>query len=158
MGISGSGKTTVGTLLAQRLTVSFVDADSLHSQENIAKMTRSEPLVDEDRWPWLKRVADQLEVGRKNQGMVIACSALRKIYRDAIRRDNDDVFFVHLAPHEGLIATRLHEREGHFMPPDLLSSQLAILEGLSAEEWGTTVDSEPPVAEIVDYIVNRLRS
>lgn len=157
MGVTGSGKTSVGAVLAQRLAVPFVDADSLHSQDNIAKMTRGEPLVDDDRWPWLKRVADQLEVGRENHGMVIACSALRKTYRDAIRRDTDDVFFVHLAPHERLLATRLNSREGHFMPPGLLSSQLATLEELSAEELGTTVDSEAPAAKIVDYIVNLLQ-
>lgn len=157
MGVTGSGKTTVGTLLAQRLAVAFVDADSLHSRENIAKMTRGEPLLDEDRWPWLKKVADHLEVGRKNQGMVIACSALRKTYRDAIRRDTDGVFFVHLALNEVLLARRLDARTGHFMPPGLLSSQLATVEGLSAEEFGVTLDGEVPAAEIVDLIIGQLQ-
>ncbi|KRF33815.1 hypothetical protein ASG83_02150 [Yonghaparkia sp. Soil809] len=156
MGVTGSGKSTVGGLLAARLGVPFVDADDLHSHESIAKMTRGEPLVDADRWPWLERVADEVASARERDGLVVACSALRASYRKAIRRGENDILFVHLAPSDELLALRLHARTGHFMPPSLLASQLAVVEELSVDEEGVTVDSAASAAEIADLVMDRL--
>ncbi|WP_200932272.1 gluconokinase [Yonghaparkia sp. Root332] len=156
MGVAGSGKSTVGALLAERLGAPFVDADALHSDESIAKMTRGEPLVDADRWPWLARVADVVATGREGRGVVIACSALRTAYRDAIRRGTDDVVFVHLAADESVLAARLQTRTGHFMPPALLASQLDALEGLSPCENGVTITASAHPTTIADLLVDQL--
>ena len=157
MGAAGSGKSTIGALLAARLSLPFVDADSLHSADSIAKMARGEPLDDEDRWPWLDRVADQLAVGRAAGGVVVACSALKAAYRDAIRRDGDEVLFAHLAPSADVLAERLAARTGHFMPPSLLHSQLAALEELGPGEWGIRIDAAVPPEQIAATIEHELR-
>lgn len=140
MGASGCGKSSVGTALAARLGVPFQDADDLHPASNIAKMSAGIPLTDDDRAPWLRLVGDELH-RQDNTGLVIACSALRQVYRDLIRERAPEVFFVHLAVKKEVLATRLFMRSDHFMPLDLLESQLATLEPLAPEEPGLTIDA-----------------
>lgn len=141
MGVSGCGKTTVGELLAKELQVDFIDADDLHSAESKAKMHSGTPITDADRWPWLKRVGDvmkaETEVGRS---LVVACSALKRVYRDRLRDAAGTVFFVHLDGPRELLERRLGNRQGHFMPATLLDSQLATLEPLQPDEQGIVLD------------------
>ena len=148
MGVSGCGKSTIGRLLAEQLNSDFVDADDLHSGEAIAKMASGTPLTDEERFPWLDRVGRRLAAGEhEGRSVIIACSALRRIYRDRLRRAaGSPVLFVHLAGDQELLAARLRERPGHFMPSSLLDSQLNTLEELEPDEVGITVPihSEPP--------------
>lgn len=147
MGVSGSGKSTVGMALAQRLRVPFVDADALHPAANIAKMAAGEPLDDDDRRPWLDVVGQWL-AGHRDGG-VASCSALKREYRDRLRAHCPTVEFLHLAGSPDLIHARLATRTGHFMPAALLSSQFGTLEPLGADESGATVD----VGQDVDAIV-----
>lgn len=138
MGVSGSGKSTVGGLLAERLGVPYAEADDFHPPANIAKMSAGHPLDDEDRAPWLDAIAAWI-TGRGDRGGVVSCSALRRRYRDRLRKDCPGLFFLHLDGSEELIATRLAARTGHFMPAGLLRSQLEALEPLEADEAGTVV-------------------
>ena len=137
MGVAGSGKSTVGSLLAAELGARFLDADSLHPEANVAKMAAGRPLDDTDRAPWLAAVAAAFVGG---ESLVVACSALKRGYRDRIRAGAGDVVFVHLAGAPELLAERIGARPGHFMPPALLASQLATLEPLGADEPGFTLD------------------
>ncbi|WP_231479926.1 MULTISPECIES: gluconokinase [unclassified Microbacterium] len=142
MGVSGVGKTTVGRELARRMGVAFIDADDLHGPENIAKMAAGAPLDDDDRWPWLDRVGAALAA---DPAVVVACSALKRSYRDRLRASAPTVFFVHLdAPRERVVAQTTARRD-HFMPPALLASQLQTLEPLGPDEQGiaVTVDAAP---------------
>lgn len=141
MGVSGSGKTTVGELLATRLGVPFADADDLHSRANIALMAAGHPLTDEDRWPWLAKVGAALSAA-ESTGLVMACSALKRSYRDAILSAEPRARFVSLDGSRDLLVARLSNRHGHFMPPELLDSQLAALEPLATDEPGITVRLE----------------
>lgn len=155
MGVSGSGKSTVGRLLAQRLGAGFVDADELHSPESKAKMAAGIPLTDNDRWPWLRRVGAVLasETGA-GRSAVVACSALRVAYRDLLREvAGGPVRFVHLHGSRSLLEQRMAVREGHFMPPALLDSQLATLEPLGPEELGVVVDLALPLERAVEVAV-----
>jgi carbohydrate kinase (thermoresistant glucokinase family) len=151
MGVSGSGKSTVGTALARRLAVPFMDADTLHPPANIAKMTAGEPLDDDDRQPWLERVGEWMAGHR--DGAVASCSALKREYRDQLRAHCPEVEFLHLAGSPELIGGRLAARSGHFMPAALLRSQFDALEPLGADEAGTTVDAGQGVDAIVDAFV-----
>ena len=154
MGVSGSGKSTVGAALAARLDVPFEDGDDLHPPENVAKMARGEPLDDADRRPWLDRVGRWLVEHRG--GGVIACSALRRSYRDQLRAHCPDVDFLHLDGDPELLARRQAGRAGHFMPPSLLSTQLLTLQPLDADEPGVVVDIDQPVDAIVaEYVAAR---
>ncbi len=151
MGVSGSGKSTVGAALAQRLRVPFVDADTLHPAANIAKMAAGEPLDDADRYPWLERVGDWLAAHR--DGAVVSCSALKRAYRDRLRAHCPGVEFLHLSGSAELIGGRLAARTDHFMPAALLRSQLDTLEPLGPDERGMTVNIGPAVDVIVDTVV-----
>lgn len=151
MGVSGSGKSTVGAALARRLRVPFVDADTLHPPANIAKMAAGEPLDDDDRRPWLEKVGEWLAAHR--EGAVVSCSALKRAYRDQLRAQCPGVQFVHLSGSAELIGARLAARTDHFMPPALLRSQLDTLEPLGSGEAGITVDVGPDVDAIVDTVM-----
>ena len=157
MGVSGSGKSTIGALLAHSLGIPFIDSDGLHPQANIVKMAGGVPLTDDDRWPWLALVGQALtEAGAEGTGLVIACSALKRAYREAIVEAAPDVQFVHLAGTLDVLANRLEGRSEHFMPPALLRSQLAILEELQKDEPGFAVDIDQPVANVVRDSAARL--
>ncbi|MET1042495.1 MAG: gluconokinase [Microbacteriaceae bacterium] len=150
MGVSGAGKSTIGALLARELDVPFLDADSLHPIENVEKMASGTPLTDDDRWPWLAKVGHELALaGEAGTGLVMACSALKRGYRDAILVEAPETAFVHLHGSREVLASRTEGRSGHFMPTSLLDSQLATLEELQPDEPGIVVDITPPVAEII---------
>lgn len=157
MGVSGSGKSTVGSALADELEVPFVDADDLHPAASVAKMAAGHPLTDDDRWPWLARVASTLSEA-EGSGMVIACSALKRVYREAILAAEPATRFVFLSGSRELLAERMSHRPGHFMPASLLDSQLATLEPLAADEPGVTVslDSGAAPAELAQFAVAAL--
>ncbi|WP_134765231.1 gluconokinase [Nocardioides sp. 1609] len=150
MGVSGSGKSTVGAALAQRLRVPFADADDLHPPANIAKMSSGESLDDADRFPWLEIIGGWLAEHGTAQGGVMSCSALKRSYRDQLRRHAPQVRFVHLEGSHDVIAARQASRPGHFMPASLLSSQFATLEPLQPDEDGVVVDVGQSVDEIVE--------
>jgi gluconokinase len=153
MGVSGSGKSTVGAAIAQRLRVPFADADDFHPPANIAKMTAGHPLDDDDRYPWLEAIGEWLAA--HPDGGVMSCSALKRQYRDQLRRHCPHVEFVHLAGSPEVIARRQASRPGHFMPASLLASQFEILEPLDADEAGITIDVDQSIDAIVeDYVVS----
>lgn len=150
MGVSGSGKTTIGTGIADALGLAFVDGDSLHSPASVARMAAGQALRDADRWPWLDRIGARLADAAAAPGLVIACSALKRIYRDRIRTAAPGVRFVFLDGPAGLIASRMTGRPGHFMPPGLLASQLETLEPPGADETDALrFDIAVPAPEIV---------
>jgi gluconokinase len=155
MGVSGSGKSTIGELLASRLGVPFQYADDLHPQANVDKMAAGHPLNDDDRWPWLAKVGEAL-AGAKDTGLVIACSALKRAYRDAILAEEPTVRFVDLDGSRATLDARLSDRHGHFMPASLLESQLATLEPLGQDEPGIRVTIDQSPEEIVDEARSRL--
>ena len=153
-GVSGSGKTTIGRALAERLRWPFHDADDLHSAESLVRMQRGLPLNDALRAPWLQRVRAQIELAAQEQRpVVIACSALKADYRAALARDLAGVRFVFLSVPRPVLQARLAARAGHFFNPDLLDDQLAVLE---PPPDALTVDATRPVPEIVETIVSRL--
>jgi gluconokinase len=147
MGVSGSGKSTVGAALAQRLRVPFADADDFHPAANIAKMTAGQPLDDDDRYPWLEAVGEWL--AEHPHGGVMSCSALKRKYRDQLRRHCPAIEFVHLSGSPGVIADRQASRPGHFMPAALMASQFATLEPLQPDERGVRIN----VAQDIDSII-----
>jgi len=156
MGVSAAGKSTVGTALALTLGVPFVDADDLHSDANRAKMAAGIPLTDDDRWPWLDAVGARLR-DERDSGLVVACSALRRAYRDRIREAAPGVVFVHLTGTPELLAARAGARTDHFMPPALLVSQLATLEPLEDDEAGLVADVAAPAGALVAAVAEGLR-
>ena len=157
MGVSGAGKSTVAEALARRLGWRCEDGDRFHPASNVAKMSAGQPLTDEDRWPWLKAIADEIDrLCGKHQRAVVACSALRRAYREVLVHGRDDVRIVFLDGTRDLIAGRLAARKGHFMPPGLLASQFATLQRPDTDERPITVSIDAPVEAIVDDIVNQL--
>jgi gluconokinase len=157
MGVSGSGKSTIGEQLAERLGWSYEDGDKFHPASNVAKMSAGHPLTDEDRWPWLQAIADEIDrICALGQHAVIACSALKRAYRDVLVHGRSDVRMVFLKGTQQLIANRLARRKGHFMPPGLLASQFKTLEPPGIDENPVTVSIEPSVGAIVDDIARQL--
>src|SRR6185503_420658 len=148
MGVSGSGKTTVGEALARRLGVPFRDADEFHPKSNVEKMSAGIPLTDADRWPWLDAIASAIRETPRGAGIVVSCSALKRVYRDRIFPSAvRPIAFVHLDGPKAALAERLKGRKGHFFPPSLLDSQLATLEPLTADEPAMRVSIELPVSK-----------
>jgi len=158
MGVSGSGKTTVGERLAGSLSAEFIDADWLHSRDNLETMAAGHPLSDEQRVPWLHAVGENLREAREGgRDLVVACSALKRSYRDILRSYVADVWFVFLDAPPALLTERLTTRVHDFMPASLLESQLASLEPLGADEHGTRVDVTAPLEEIVSSVLSQFR-
>jgi carbohydrate kinase (thermoresistant glucokinase family) len=142
MGVSGCGKSTVGGLLAQRLRAEFLEGDSLHPARNVERMAAGVALTDDDRRDWLLAVANHLRSAMTaNQPLVVSCSALRRSYRDLLRRAAPDVAFVHVHGDPALLAQRMNARVGHYMPASLLASQLKALEAPEADEHAITFDT-----------------
>ncbi len=152
MGVSGSGKTTVGAALADALGLPFVDGDALHPAANVEKMAAGIPLDDADRAPWLDAVGRALAAGP----VVVACSALKRVYRDRLRAAAPALQLVFLDGIHELLASRMAARPGHFMPTTLLDSQLATLEQPGSDEHALTAEIAEPVAEIVTSLAERM--
>lgn len=155
MGVSGSGKSTVAGILATQLGWDLQEGDELHSAANVAKMSAGTPLTDEDRWPWLNRVADWI-AAHTDDGIpgIITCSALKRTYRDRLRGDH--VCFVHLTGPRETIGRRIEARPHHFMPPTLLDSQIATLEPPCPDERALTIDLARQPSEEAAEIIERL--
>jgi gluconokinase len=155
-GVSGAGKTTIGKLLAEALSWQFYEADDFHPRANIEKMRSGRPLTDEDRWPWLERLRDQItrSLAAKDNA-VLACSALKHAYRERLRV-SDDVKFVFLRGDYALIENQLRRRRGHFMNPALLRSQFADLEEPGSDEDALTIELGRTPQELVDEIKAKL--
>jgi len=157
MGVSGSGKSTIAAMLAHRLHWIYEDGDWFHPQSNVEKMHHGEPLTDADRWPWLNAIAAWIDhVRSAGDHGVVACSALRRVYRDILVGRRRDVRLVFLKGDRDLIARRVAARADHFMPASLLDSQFATLEEPTADERPITVSIAPHPREIVDAIVSEL--
>jgi gluconokinase len=148
MGVTGSGKSTVGTVLAERMGVPFADADDFHSAANVAKMRAGVPLDDADRLPWLRAIGEWLAAHHES-GAVVTCSALKRTYRDTLREAAPDVVFLHLTGDMEVVRQRVAHRPGHFMPESLVQSQFDALEDLQEGEQGVVIDLDLPVDEIV---------
>ncbi len=157
MGVSGCGKSTIASMLAHRLNWIYEDGDWFHPQSNVRKMHAGEPLTDKDRWPWLHGIAAWIDASRRvgNHGTV-ACSALKRAYRDILVGERRDVRIVYLKGERDLIARRMAARDGHFMPSSLLDSQFAALEEPQPDEHPIVVPIIPHPREIVEEIVKRL--
>lgn len=157
MGVSGVGKTSVAAELVARTGAAFVEGDTLHSDANRAKMAAGHPLDDEDRWPWLRRVADWIgEQEAAGRDAVVTCSALKRAYRDLLRDGHPSVRFVHLVATSEVLADRLAHRQGHYMPPSLLDSQLGTLEPLGDDEPGVVAPTTGSPAEVADQALRAL--
>lgn len=156
MGVASTGKSTVAAMLAGRLGWAFEEGDDLHPEANVAKMAAGHALTDEDRWPWLDLIAEwideRIEAGEPG---IVTCSALRRSYRDVLRRD--EVTFVHFTGDRELILDRMLRREGHFMPTALLDSQFATLEPLQADEQAIEIDVALSPQEQAAEIASKLR-
>jgi carbohydrate kinase (thermoresistant glucokinase family) len=149
MGVSGCGKSSVGKALAQKIGAKFIDGDDLHPESNKKKMSSGVPLDDADRWPWLQLVGETLEI---NQNIVIACSALKTIYREKILSYAPETRFIHLNGSKEMLLSRLKNRSDHFMPADLLESQLQTLEQLAPSEPGKSFEIGQPIGQVVNEI------
>ncbi|HET7012270.1 MAG TPA: gluconokinase [Streptosporangiaceae bacterium] len=154
MGVTGCGKTTVGTLLGQRLGVPYLEADDFHSAASVAKMKAGIPLGDEDRRPWLAAIGQRL-AAEGDRRPVVSCSALKRQYRDLLRSAEPRIWFLHLAIDEATTARRVAARPDHFMPASLVASQFADLEPLDGEP-GYTVDATAPPPDITAAAMRRL--
>lgn len=159
MGVSGTGKSSVGTALANALQAKFIDGDDLHPRQNITKMASGQALNDDDRLPWLGRLSDVIfSLEQKNESGVLVCSALKKSYRDRLREGNQNVHFIWLNGDYDCVLDRIKRRKGHFMPEALLKSQFAALEAPGAEERDVIpVDISPALSTIVTRCVSLLQ-
>ena len=156
MGVSGSGKSTVARAVQERLGWEFAEGDDFHPPANVAKMAQGTPLTDTDRWGWLESLSVwTAERDAKGEPTIITCSALRRSYRDVLRRGGEGTFFVHATGDKHMILERMNARD-HFMPPSLLESQLDTLEPLRADEHGMDVDPALPVDRLAAMVLARL--
>lgn len=155
MGVSGAGKSTVGTLIADELGLSFRDADEFHPPANVAKMSAGQPLTDEDRWPWLAAIGAHLAAHR-GRGCVVTCSALKRAYRDRLREAAPDLRFVFLHGDVALVAARQAARQGHFMPASLVASQFATLEPPGDDEAAISLDVDAPPEQLAARAIGAL--
>ncbi|PWC14689.1 gluconokinase [Brenneria corticis] len=160
MGVSGSGKSSAGAALARAIQAKFIDGDDLHPRANIQKMAGGTPLNDEDRAPWLERLNDAAySLFHKNETGIIVCSALKKRYRDRLRRDNEGMIFLYLKGSFDIILARHRARAGHFMPTELLKSQFDALEEPGGDEPDVlTIDIDGSMEEVVNRCVEALRT
>jgi carbohydrate kinase (thermoresistant glucokinase family) len=157
IGVSGSGKSTIADALGKRLGWTVEDGDSFHPAKNIDKMSAGHPLTDEDRWPWLHAIAAEIDRKRaRSESIIVACSALKRAYRDILVQGHRDVRIVYLRGEKDLIARRLKARTGHFMPPGLLESQLKTLQEPASDEHPLIVSIDATVDEIADHILRLL--
>jgi gluconokinase len=157
MGVSGAGKSTIGAMLARRLGWEYEDGDWFHPQRNVDKMHAGHPLTDDDRWPWLRAIARNIDETRERGGhAIVACSALKRAYRGILIGERPDVRLIYLKGDRNLIARRLASRDGHFMPPQLLDSQFATLEEPRAGEHPIVVSIDAPPRAIVETIMEKL--
>lgn len=149
MGVSGSGKSTVGAALAGKLGLPFLEGDALHPQSNVEKMSAGIPLTDEDRWPWLDQIGARL--AQAPDGVVISCSALKSVYRDRLRKaSGSSLFFIFLDGSLAVLREHMAHRTGHFMPLSMLDSQLATLEPPTGEPLVLRQDIAEPIDRIVE--------
>jgi gluconokinase len=157
MGVSGSGKTTVAELLAERRRWSVIEGDAFHPHANVEKMSAGIPLTDEDRWPWLRAIAAEIDTRRaRGESSVVASSVLKRAYRAILIGNRPDVVLVYLKGSKELIAERLKARHGHFMPPSLLDSQFETLEEPGSDETPIVLSIEPPPEAIVEELERQL--
>ncbi|MEB7887218.1 gluconokinase [Serratia fonticola] len=159
MGVSGSGKSTIGAAVAREIKAKFIDGDDLHPRANIQKMASGQPLNDEDRAPWLQRLNDAAySLNHKNESGIIVCSALKRRYRDLLRQDNDNMVFIYLKGSFETILARLQARSGHFMPTELLKSQFEALEEPGIDEKDVIcVDIDTDVEGVIGRCVAALK-
>ena len=155
MGVSGSGKSTIGAKLAEALALPFGDADAFHPASNVQKMSAGIPLTDEDRWPWLDALGAWLAA--QTGGGIIACSALKRSYRDRLRAAVPGLRILHLSGQAGIITARQAAREGHFMPPSLMASQFATLEPPTPDEAALVLDITAPPEVLILQATAQLR-
>lgn len=160
MGVSGSGKSTVAGILAGALKWDLEEGDDLHPASNVAKMASGVPLTDEDRWPWLEKIADWIRAHTAaGEPGIVTCSALKRSYRDVLRNgSNGKVVFVHLAGSRDRISGRLNARMDHFMPSSLLDTQLSTLEPIEPDEQAIVIDVGPPPADVAATIIAEVES
>ena len=156
MGVSGCGKSTVGAFLGARTGIPFIEGDTLHPARNVALMAAGTPLTDEDRAGWLDDIASRFGALEADAGLIISCSALKRIYRDRLRAACPDLRFIHLHGDKALLEQRLQYRTGHYMPPSLLTSQLQTLEPPSSDEPAITLDIAMPTDQLVAHIEQQL--
>jgi gluconokinase len=157
MGVCGTGKTSVGQIIASRMGWTFIEGDDLHPATNREKMASGTPLTDADRWPWLDRIADRMrDIDQAGGSAVVACSALRQVYRDRLCKSGARVIFLHLTGDASLIRQRMENRSGHYMPPGLLDSQLATLEPALPGETLHQIDISGTVEGIAGAAIRSL--
>lgn len=159
MGVSGCGKSTVGSALAQRLGIRYIEGDQFHSDENLRKMGAGLPLTDEDRRGWLLELQSQLRAAAlAGESVVLTCSALKRGYRDLLREADPDLMFIHLVGTYEAIAARMHKRTGHFMPPALLESQMRDLEPPGPDERAMGFGIDVPLQQLVEQVARDLQA
>ena len=158
MGVAGVGKSSVMAALQRQLGWPTLEGDSLHAPGNVAKMATGVPLTDADRLPWLRAISEWIgDREAERSSSIVTCSALRRAYRDELRRGHASVWFIHLVAPPDVLERRIRSREGHYMPASLLDSQLATLEPLGRDEPGSVVDAAPSPEAIAERIIDALR-
>jgi gluconokinase len=158
MGVSGAGKTSAAQEITRQLGWDYIEGDDLHPEANVAKMAAGTPLDDDDRWPWLRRIAEVIgEHEAAGTSLVVTCSALKRSYRDLLREGHPSVWFAHVDVPREVLAARLAARTNHYMPPSLLDSQLATLEPLGDDEPGDVIAGNGPLDATVAAVLSDLR-